>query len=512
MARRRKSVLDVREMVRRFRMGQSNREIAHDLGTNRRTIAKYLKLAIQEGWVGAPQMPTAVQIDARMTVVAPNAIYGPQSTVEPYRDRVIELRQKEVEVTAIWQILRDKYGYPGGYGSVLRFVQRIEKRTPEAYVRVEKPPGEELQVDFGYAGKFIDPASGLARRTWIFVATLAYSRHQYAELVFDQKVETWIALHVRTFEWFGGVVGRVVIDNLKSAITKACFHDPQIQRSYRELAEHYDFTIAPCRIETPEHKGKVESGVRYAKRNALAGRDFASIEAGNAHLKRWILTTAGLRDHGTLHQKPLERFEAEKLSLKPLPPTRYEVAAWKQVKLHPDCHVVFEQAYYSAPHRLVGQKLLLRATPERVEIYHGHERVATHARAKHPGQRVSNFVHYPPTKLEGFLVTPVRLREQAAQVGPKTAELIGKLLDEKPVDRLRAAQGILSLVNRYGPARVEAACRRALVFNLVSYRSVKTILIKHMENEPLPPEAVAEGPVPETALYARPLFEIASGL
>lgn len=513
MVSRRKNVLDVREMVRRFRMAQSDREIAHDLGTNRRTVAKYRKLAVQEGWVGAPELPTPAQIEARMAQVAPNAIFGPQSSVEPYRDKVVELRQKGVEVMALWQILREQFGFQGGYGSVRRFVRRIEKRTPEAFVRLETAPGEELQVDFGYAGEFFDPQTGQKRRAWVFVATLSFSRHQYAEIVFDQKVETWIALHLRAFEWFGGVVDRVVIDNLKSAITRACFHDPEVQRSYREFAEHYGFTIAPCRIETPRHKGKVESGVRYVKRNALAGREFASIEEANEYLKRWVLTVAGLRDHGTVHQKPLERFELEKPHLKPLPSTRYEIVVWKKAKLHPDCHVVFGEAYYSAPHRLIGQELLVRATAERVEIYYQHERVATHSRARHRGQRVSQAVHYPPDKLAGFLVTPVRVRDQAQQIGPSTLELVQKMLSDKPVDRLRAAQGIVNLGKRYGPARVEAACRRALVFNLASYRTVSSILKQNLENTPLPPEAVApQGPLPKTAVFARPIHQIAAGL
>lgn len=513
MASRRKNVLDVREMVRRFRFGQSDREVAREVGTNRRTVAKYRKFAAQEGWMGGTELPTAAQIEARIAAIAPNEIFGPQSTVEPYREKVVTLRQKGVEVTALWQILRDQYGYPGGYGSVRRFVQRVEKRAPEAFVRMETAPGEELQVDFGYAGEFLDPRSGLKRRTWVFVATLSFSRHQYAELVFDQKVETWLALHVRVFEWFGGVVSRVVIDNLKSAITKACFHDPEVQRAYRELAEHYDFTIAPCRIETPRHKGKVESGVRYVKRNALAGREFASIEAGNEHLKRWILTTAGARDHGTTHEAPLARFETvERAALKLLPVTRYELTVWKKAKLHPDCHVVFDYAYYSAPHRLIHQSLLIRATSGRVEIYYQHERVATHRRATRRGERVTNPLHYPPEKLAGLLATPMKAREDARSIGEATGELVEKMLADKPVDRLRAAQGILNLTKRYGPARLEAACRRALAFNLASYRTVATILKQSLENAPLPPEAVAQGPLPKTSLFARPVQEIASGL
>jgi hypothetical protein len=344
---------------------------------------------------------------------------------------------------------------------------------------------------------------------------LSWSRHQYAEIVFDQKVETWIALHIRAFEFLGGVPRKVRPDNLKAAIVRAVTHDQEAQRSYREFAEHYDFLISPCVPETPEHKGKVESGVRYVKRNALAGRNFETpgqdIRHANAHLRRWILETAGVRDHGTIHEKPLSRFESEKTHLKPLPSTRYEIVVWKKATLHPDCHVVFEEAYYSAPHRLVGQELLVRATPARVEIYHQHERVATHARAPERGKRMSNAVHYPPTKLAGYLATPVRLKAQAKEIGPATGELVETMLAEKPVDRLRGAQGVLNYAQRYGPARLEAACRRALVFGQATFRSVQSILRQGLENAPLPPEAVAQGPVPKTAQFARPIREIAAG-
>lgn len=513
MAARRTDVLDIREMVRRFKLCQSDREVARDLGSNRRSVAKYRKFAQAQGWITAAELPTPGEIDARLAALTPKAIFGPESSVEPYRARIAVLRAKGVEIQAILQILQDEHHYPGSYSSVRRFVERLEDATPEAFVRTETAAGVEAQADFGYAGRLLDPASGQQRRAWVFVMTLGFSRHQYAEIVFDQSVETWLALHIRAFEWFGGVVGRVVIDNLKSAITKACFHDPLVQRSYRELAEHYDFSIAPCRIETPEHKGKVESGVRYVKRNALAGREFANIHAANEYLKVWIMTRAGDRDHGTTHEAPLARFEVEKPALKPLPVIRYTMAVWKKAKLHPDVHVVFDQAFYSAPHRLIGQKLTIKAMPERVEIYHHHELVATHPRARRAGQRVSNFLHYPPTKLAGLLATPVRVREQAQEIGPHTAQLIGLMLDDKPVDRLRAAMGVVSLVKRYTPARVEAACRRSLACGEASFRGVNLILKKSLDLIPLPPEAEAtRGPVPKTAQFARPIREIAAGL
>lgn len=512
MAGRRIRVLDIREMVRRFKLDHGDRQIAREMGANRRTIIKYRKLATAEGWISRSELPTAAEIDQRLAALAPAPIFGPESSVEPHRSAVTALRAKGVEIMAIWQILTDLHQFQGTYSSVRRFVGRLEPRTPEACTRVEVACGEEAQVDFGFAGMLVDSRYGVLRRAWVFVMTLSFSRHQYAEIVFDQKVETWLALHVRAFEFFGGVPGRIVPDNLKAAIVRACFHDPEVQRSYRELAEYYDFTIAPCRPKTPRHKGKVESGVRYVKRNALKGREFRDDLAANEHLRTWALTTAGQRDHGTTHEAPLARFEREREALHRLPATRYELVVWKQAKLHPDCHVVFEQAYYSAPCRLVGQKVLVRATSERVEIYYAHEQVATHSRARHPGQRSTNLLHYPPTRLAGVMATPVRLREQAAVIGPSTTQLVEEMLANKPVDRLRSAQGVVSLAKRYGPVPLEAACRRAMVFGQSSYRMVATILKKGLESTPLPPEAVAQGQVPRTSTFARAAHELAAGI
>jgi transposase len=228
-----------------------------------------------------------------------------------------------VEGQAICPLLVEEHGFTGSYSSVKRFLRRIAPPSVRATLRLEVAPGEEAQVDFGFGGQFLDPESGRVRRAWVFVMTLSCSRHQYAELVFDQTVETWLRLHRAAFEFFGGVPRRVVLDNLRAAIVHASLYDLEVQRSYRECAEHYGFLIAPCRPRTPEHKGKVEQGgVHYVKRNALAGRTFRDLHDGNRHLLRWCVETAGRRVHGTTKRVPLEVFDQlERAALRPLPLT-----------------------------------------------------------------------------------------------------------------------------------------------------------------------------------------------
>ena len=175
-------------------------------------------------------------------------------------------------------------------------------------------------MDFGKGPMITDVLTGEVISTWIFVMTLCFSRHMYAEIVTNQKVETWLACHRRAFEYFNGVPAKLIIDNPKCAITRACFRDPAVQRSYGELAEGYGFLISPCPPADPEKKGRVEAGVKYVKNRFVPLRHFRSLTDGNGQLKQWLLETAGNRIHGTTHQKPLTLFaEGEKHLLRRLP-------------------------------------------------------------------------------------------------------------------------------------------------------------------------------------------------
>jgi transposase len=285
MAGRKTAVLDVREMVRRMRLGERIRRIARDLGVTRKTVRRFHAFAVAEGLLESTELPEPGVIEARLAAWAPRPEQptGPDSSCEPYRDLIAAKRKAGVELRALHRILQEQ-GFEGSYSAVRRFANRMFPPEREAFVRIETSLGEEAQVDFGYAGKLFDPVTKRMRKAWVFVMTLSFSRHQYAEIVFDQKIATWIGLHVRAFEYFGGVPTRIVLDNLKAGIVSAVLYDQEAQRSYRECAEHYGFLIAPCRPRTPRHKGKVESGVHYVMRNALAGRDFKDIAAANAHL------------------------------------------------------------------------------------------------------------------------------------------------------------------------------------------------------------------------------------
>ena len=504
MAGRRCEVTDIRELLRRLRVGDADRRIARDLGLGRNTVARYRRWARAQGLLDG-ELPDAATLAARLQRTTGPPPPQIQSQVAPFRAHVLAWHQQGVEGQAIYQLLVEQHGFAGSYSAVKRFLRRLDPPIPRATLRIEVPPGAEAQVDFGAAGLLFDPARDCLRRAWAFVMTLSHSRHQYVECVFDQTVATWCRCHRAAFEWFGGVPRRLVIDNLKAAIVRAALYDPEVQRVYRELAEHYGCLIAPCRPRTPEHKGKFEQGgVHYVKRNCLAGRAFRDVHDANGHALRWCLETAGRRLHGTTKQQPLVVFETvERAALLPLPPTPWEPVTWKQAKLHPDCHVVFQGAYYSAPHRLLGQRLWVRATTTQVQLFHAHALVATHLAAR-PGQRRTLHAHLPPDKVHFLLQTPVWCQQQAAEIGPTCAMFVAALLGDHPLDRLRGAQGVLRLGQRYGAPRLEAACARAVAVGEYRYATVKTILAAGLDRQPLLDLAARRAPVTPAPRHARP--------
>jgi transposase len=469
-------VLDIQELIRYVQAGESDRQIEQALHIGRKTVGKYRAWALRHGLKEGP-LPSPETLQQWLDQDCPDSPPPKTvSTVEPYRAVVIALRERGVEVATIFQRLKEDYAYPGTYSSVYRFVRQLEPQTPEVTIRIERPPGEEAQVDFGYAGKMID-GQGDSRRAWAFVMTLSYSRHMYVEFVFDQTVETWLLLHQHAFEAFGGVPRKVVLDNLKAGIVKACREDPQVQRAYREFAAYHGFLIAPCPPREPQQKGKVESGVHYVTRSFLAGRDPAPLIDQNVKVRIWVEQVAGQRIHGTTRWQPLAQFErVERGGLLPLPLVPFEVATWKQVKLHRDCYVQFDHAYYSAPFQHVGQLLWVRGDTRTVRLYAEYALIATHSRATQPGQRITHLAHLPPDKIMALTETPDYCRSLALQIGTATASVVHHLLEERPLDQLRSVRKLVHLADTYTPARLEQACTRALRFDTATYVAVKHIL------------------------------------
>jgi transposase len=492
--------MDIRELVLQLRQNRSDRAVAGNLRIHRQTVKHYRAWAEAQGLLGAGPLPGLGEFEKLVQATLPEKA-PPQNTssVEPFREMVQTLRRQGVEMMAIKARLEER-GFTGSYSAVRRFVHTLElPKPPEVFVRVETAPGQQAQVDFGSAGQMLDPQTGKLRKCWAFVMTLSYSRHQYVEFVFDQRVPTWLLCHRHAFEFFGGAVAEVVLDNLKAAIVRACFDDPRVQLAYRECAEHYGFLIAPCRPATPQHKGKVEKGgVAYVKRNFLGGRAPTSLLQANQDVRQWCLQTAGVRIHGTTKERPLLRFSAlERAALRPLPEPPFDLAVWAEVIVPSDGHIVFDNAYYSVPlDQPPGTHLQVRGGAQQVVIYDSQfQWVTTHDRASQPGQRLTHPDHLPPDKVQGLLLDREGCRAAAHDIGPAVGQIVDGLLEDKIVNRLRTAGRLLKLRERYGDQRLEAACAKALQYDEPVYTTVKRILAAGREAEPAAAEPARTVPV-----------------
>jgi len=281
-----------------------------------------------------------------------------------------------------------------------------------------------------------------------------------------------------------------------------------VQQAYRECAEHYGFLIAPCRPATPRHKGKVEQGgVHYVKRNFLGGRAPTTLSQANQAALTWCNTTAGLRIHGTISEKPLERFQqTERARLKPLPTAPYDLAVWKEVTVGTDGYITFDNAYYSVPGRCVrGTRLRVRGGAQFVTLYTlTHEPVFTHDRAHHAGARITHPDHLPPEKVAGLTVSREACQATARAIGPATSAVVTTLLADPAVDRLRTAGRLVRLGERYDAASLEAACARALQFAEPSYATVKRILVGGLDKAAAPAPALN----PPARTFARSAAEL----
>lgn len=466
-----------RQVLVRLRAGDSDREIARSGVMGRDKLAELRVVADRQGWLdpGGTELPTDSAIHAALST-SESRPKSTISSVEPHREVVLRWLTAGVQGRAIHAALRREHAFTGSYSAVMRMLTQLRAEiAPEVTVRLNFAPGEAAQVDFG-AGPVLVHPDGKPRRTWAFVMTLAHSRHQYVEFVWDQSSATWLGCHRRAFEWFDGVPARVIIDNAKCAIVKACRHDPLVQRAYAECAEGYGFKIDACPPHDPQKKGIVESGVKYLKGNFLPTRSFRNLADLNAKASIWVMTEAGTRMHGTTRAQPLALYELERPLLRRLPAVAPDLGTWHRVVLHRDCHVQLDRAFYSAPFSLAGKTLWARATDTLVALYEDYRHLATHPRAHRAGQRQTVTDHLPPNARTFFERDRRWCASQAQAVGPHCVEFISRLLSDRVAERLRAAQGVLALGKRYGSERLEAACNRALAHDSPYYRTVKTIL------------------------------------
>jgi transposase len=399
------------------------------------------------------------------------------SACEPYRDAIELGLSRGRNARAIWQDLVSEYAFASSYQSVQRFVRkRRGTQTPEARVVIVTAPGQEAQVDYGTGPMVRDPESRKYRRTRLFVMTLGCSRKSVRLLTFRSSSRIWAELHERAFRRLGGATRIVVLDNLREGVLVPDIYDPALNPLYRDVLAHYGAVAMPCRIQDPDRKGKVESGVGHAQRTPLKGLRFESLEEAQAYLDHWEQRWADTRIHGTTKRQVAAMFAEEKPTLLPLPLEPFRYYQYGERIVHLDGCVEVEAAYYGAPPGWIGRLLRVQWDELYVRLLDpktGHL-LREHLRQKRGWYRIKTEDHPKRTPLRTS-----QLLWRAGRAGVHIGTLCDAIHRQDGEVGVRRILGVLSLAKKYGAAAVDEACAAALDMGVQEYRFVRRYLERH---------------------------------
>lgn len=480
----------VREIVRlRFSAALSARDVARQTGLAESTVRAALKRFQAAGlsWP-LPESMTDSELEAAL-YGARGRRGGRRSRAEPDWAAVNrELRRKHVTLSILW----DEYiaQHPGGYrySRFCQLYQAFAARLPVT-MRQTHAAGEKLFVDFAGDGVpvLVDRLTGETRHAQIFVAVLGASNFTYAEAVWTQTLADFIGAHTGAFQAIGGAPHLVVPDNTKTAIIKSCLYEPQVNRSYADMAAHYDTAILPARPRRPRDKAKAEQAVLLVERwllGRLRNRSFCSLLEVNAALSAFLKQLneeRPIRRLGKTRRQLLE--EIERPALKPLPSEPYVFAQWCLRRVGIDYHVEVGDHYYSVPYRFARLEVEVRLTSRTVEVFLKGERIAAHLRMSGNHKHTTVPEHMPSRHRRYAGWTLDHIREEAAKIGPATAALCEAIITHRshPEQGFRSCLGVIRLAKSHGADRLEAAAARALDIGARTYGSVKSILDNHLD-------------------------------
>ena len=468
--------------------GWSQRRIARELQVDRSTVAGYVRATKPKPAISTPGSGVAVEVPPTAPSPEPEAAEeGKPATTTPgsVAGRVSLCREFLTAITAaitaglsarhIYQDLVSAHGFTGSYQSVKRCVRQLTQRLELPVRRLECPPGEEVQVDFGQGAWIVDAETG-RRRPHLFRAVLSYSRKGYSEVVWRQDTETFIRCVENAFRHFGGVTRTTVVDNLKAAVLAADWFEPELNPKLRDFAAHYGTVVLPTKPARPDHKGKVEAGVKFAQNNALKARTCPSLAAQNLFLTEWERTVADTRIHGTVRQQVGILFQTERPALLPLPASLFPCFVEARRKVHRDGHVEFAKAYYSVPPEYLGREVWVRAEARLVRILnHRLEPIAAHARVD-AGRFATSAAHIHAHKRSGIERGADYWLGRCRLIGPHTGAWANGFFAQRGVYGLRSLQGLASLAKSHPVAALEAATGRAVQRGVWRLRDLRRLL------------------------------------
>jgi transposase len=480
------------------KLGWGIRKIARELGLSRNTVRTYVRTlepsrpeAIVEGILRSADLSppgSGIQTDPlptpgsakeqKQTDPLPTAgNHGRKSLCIEHASLILGKVQAGLTAQRIYQDLQTEVSFPGSYESVKRYVHKLGQADPQIVHRIEVQPAEEVQVDFG-TGPILVDAKGKRRKTWIFRLVLSYSRKAYSEAVLRQDTETFLRCIENAFRQFNGATLTINLDNLKAAVLKADWADPELNPKLIDFARHYGTTILPCLPRVPEHKGKVESSVKYVKSNALAGRKFQSLAEVNQFLAQWEKTVADLRIHGTTKRQVAELFELEKPSLLPLPDSLFACFQEGPRSVHRDGHVEVEKAFYHVPPEYLRHDVWVRFDSREVRIFTKNpdgslKQIQVHRRIE-PGKFTN------PRGIGGghgsLQANLSYWLKRASDLGSSCAQWAQAVAQNRGIGGMRTLIGLVNLVDRHSFPAVNSACERALAKGTWRLRDVKALL------------------------------------
>ena len=504
--------------------GKSNRAISRELGVDRGTVARTLSQIQNQPPVwkaptgsadelagaaatnpgGETSAASGVKVDANatsesvtvssstdisLTTLHDETTAASRSECEAHREEIIRKLEQGLTAQRIWQDLVDAHGFDAKYHSVRRYVAKLQQKTPQLVRRMEVAAGDEAQIDFGTGAwiTFTDAATGKTsrRRSWVFRIVLSHSRKAYSEAVYHQSTEAFISALENSFRYFGGVPKTLVIDNLKAAVKRADWYDPEIHPKLQSFAQHYGTVILPTKPYTPEHKGKVEAGVKYVKNNGLKGHEFTSLDAENKHLLEWEDRVADTRLHGTTKQQVRQRFEQlERPALMPLPVERFPFFHEGRRSVNRDGHIEVAKSYYSAPPEFVGRDVWVRWDSRLVRLFNEKwEQLAVHARTE-PGRFRTDSKHVPKKRVSCIERGANVLLKELAIVGNAVKDWSEAMLQARGVEGIRVLQGLKALASKHDATALNAACETAVSYGALRLRTIRQLLKTSSEAKP----------------------------
>lgn len=476
--------------------GWSDRKIRLAIGLHRKTIAKYrlewTESKITPSTESPPEasilVPSApVQsVPPELSKCPPEGVAHSQVPTDPSSSvssksrsaayqAVISLKLEAGQnARSIYQDLVGECGFEGGYDSVKRYVRKLKRKQPKVFARMTHVLGEEAQVDFGEGAPTLK--DGKYKKPFLFVMTLSHSRKMYEEAVWRQDIETFILCHEKAFQFFGGVPKLVRIDNLKSGVLVAHLYEPELNPQYLAFSVHYGFVIVPCRVRTPEHKGIVESGVKYTQNNALKGKRFESLETQNIHLAQWNRAWASTRIHGTTKRQVQAMFEEERPYLQALPEKEYEFFHIGERKVHPlDSYIQVNGAYYPVPPQYMGKTVQVRYNSRFVKVYFQQELIQSLS-VTPPGTRHPDTSCLPPSACGIKSRYHDYAFDQCRKLGTQTLDWAKAAEEKRSFAAYRAILGVIALKKHFSPDQINSACAIALNQEAFSYHDVKSLL------------------------------------